>query len=80
MNDTTAFVELKGGLFAPWEALTILWALEDRGITCEIVGDKLRVKGPAGTKPQLSEAEIATIKARKPHLMALIAYEPPLML
>ena len=70
-------VELRGGLTVPLEDLQFLWALETLGMACEVVGDKLRVQGPNGTKPDLSDEDVTYIKARKPHLLALVAYQPP---
>jgi hypothetical protein len=73
------FIELRGGLTVPAETITFLCGLENRGITCELSGETLRVKGPNNQKPELSESDSTFIRARKAHLMALIAYQPPEM-
>lgn len=73
------FIELRGGLIVPADAVALLVDLERRGITCSSTeGGVLRVKGPkGGDKPELSAVEVAAIKARKAHLLALVAYEAP---
>ena len=71
------FVDLKGGLVVPTDVLGFALALEERGIVLESVGEALKVRGPAG-KPELSEDEIAFIKARKAHLLAVAAYRAPI--
>ena len=68
-------IELRGGLTVPLGDLQFLWALETLGMTCEVVADKLRVQGPDGTKPNLSEEDVTYIKARKPHLLALYGFD-----
>ena len=76
-NVKTELIEFRGGLVAPVDAVRLLWALEDRGIRCQTAGSTLRVTGPNGTTPELTDEEITTIKARKPHLLALVAYQAP---
>lgn len=71
------FIELKGGLIVPADVIAFGCALEARGITLAVDGEKLRVRGSAGAPPALSEEDAAFIRARKPHLMALVAYEAP---
>lgn len=71
-----AFVELRGGLTLPVEVVEFALGLEDRGVRLEAAGDVLRVTSAAG-KPELSESEIAFIRSRKAHLLAVAAYQAP---
>lgn len=66
-----------GGIDVPVEVFNLFHRLLDRNLDLKIDGDRLRVSGPKGSKPELSEAEVADIKRYKGHLMALIAYIPP---
>lgn len=75
-KNTMELVELRGGLIVPAEVIAFGCALEGRGITMAVDGDKLRVRGQDGP-PQLSAEETAFIRARKAHLMALVAYVAP---
>ena len=74
---TSELVALRGGLTVPAEAFRLAHQLSGRGLVVTVDGDRLRVSGPQGTKPELSEAEIAGIRRWKPHLIALVTYEPP---
>lgn len=70
------FVELQGGLTLPVEILEFALRLEDRGVHLQVAGDVLKVTADAG-KPVLSEDEVAFIRKRKAHLMAVAAYQAP---
>ena len=69
------FIELSGGLTVPAADIALLLDLERRGCSFEVAGETFKVKGVNGAKPELSPEEIATIKRRKAHLMALVAYQ-----
>lgn len=71
-----AFVELRGGLTLPEEVLAFALRLEDRGIRLHASGDVLKVTADVG-KPELSPEETAFIRSRKPHLLAIAAYQAP---
>ena len=66
-----------GGLDVPVEVFNCFHRLLDRGLDLKPDGDRLRVSGPKGSKPELSDAEVTDIKRWKLHLMALCAYIPP---
>ncbi len=66
------YVWLKGGLAVPVAPLRLLWDLEDRGFTVRQDGADLLVM-PSRT---LTEADRAAIRRWKPHILALLAYEP----
>ena len=70
-------VLLAGGLATPVEPLALALDLDRRGITLRVEGDKLRVVGVDGAKPELSEAETAAIRRWKAHLIALAEYRAP---
>jgi len=76
-ESTSEFIGLAGGLTVPLASLTLLWALENRGLNLAIDGDRLRVSGPGGVKPELSDDDRLQITKYKYHLMALVAYVPP---
>ncbi len=71
------YVELLGGLTVPADAYRLLFALEDRGFTLKPEGDRLRVTPTGDPKPTLTEAETQAIRKWKPHLIALLTYQPP---
>ena len=66
-----------GALDLPVEAFNLFHRLLDRGLDLRVDGDRLRVSGPGGSKPALSETEVTDIKRWKAHLMALCCYAPP---
>ena len=70
------FVELRGGLTLPVEILEFALGLEARGVHLQASGDVLKVSADEG-KPILSEDEIAFIRNRKAHLLAVAAYQAP---
>lgn len=70
-------VGLRGGLTVPVAPLELAIHMESRGLTLSIEGDRLRVTGLNGTKPDLSLADVEAIRRWKPHLMALVAYRAP---
>lgn len=72
----SSFIEL-AGLTVPLAAWDFTWGLLHRGLELKADGDKLRVSGPGGARPELSEAEIAGIRRYKAHLLALITYQAP---
>lgn len=61
----------------PEESFGLFHELLNRELSMKIEGDRLRVVGPNGSKPELSESDAERIRRWKPHLMALVAYEPP---
>ena len=71
------FVELRNGPTVPASDVLLLLALENRGMSFAIDKEKLIVRGLGGQKPNLTPEEVSHIKARKAHLMALVAYEAP---
>lgn len=71
------FVPLAGGLTVPRVPLDLLLDLERRNILCRQEGEMLRVSGPNGARPELSPAEVETIKKYKLHLLALVNYIAP---
>jgi hypothetical protein len=70
------FVELRGGLTLPVDILQFALKLENRGLHLQADGEILRVTSDAG-KPDLSEDEMAFIRLRKAHLLAVASYLPP---
>ena len=70
------FVELKGGLMLPVEILDFALKLENRGLHLQADGEVLRVTSDTG-KPDLSVEEMAFIRLRKAHLLAVASYLPP---
>ena len=70
------FVELRGGLTLPVEILEFALGLEARGVHLQANGDVLKVTSDEG-KPILSDDEVAFIRNRKPHLLAVAAYQVP---
>ena len=75
--EASGYVELRGGLMVPVDALRLAWALTDRDLILSQEGDKLRIIGPNGCKPAFSESEITEIHRWKRHLLSLIAYRAP---
>jgi hypothetical protein len=70
------FVELRGGLTLPVDILEFALKLENRGLHLQADGEILRITSDAG-KPDLSEDEMAFIRPRKAHLLAVASYLPP---
>ena len=71
-------VELRGGLIVPVEAYELVCRLTvERNLTLTVDGDRLRVSGPPGIAPALTDDEVAGIKRWKPHLIALMQYRAP---
>jgi hypothetical protein len=70
-------LELRGGIIASVKDLTFLWGLENQGMAFRVDGASLRIAGANNQKPDLSAEDVAFIKARKPHLCALVGYQPP---
>ena len=71
------FEELAGGLIVPAPAYNLILDLTNRGLQFTQDGDRLRVSGPGGAKPELSDAEATAIRKWKYHLMQLLAYRAP---
>ena len=67
-------VALAGGLTVPTEAFQLAHGLLNRGLELRQDGDRLRVIGPDGEKPELSDDEVSQIKRYKLHVLALLAY------
>ena len=76
-TEAGGYVELRGGLMVPVDALRLAWALTDRDLILSQEGEKLKIKAADDGKPDLSEDEIAKIKQYKFHVLALLAYQPP---
>ena len=71
------FEELPGGLVVPAPAYNLILDLTNRGLQFTQDVDRLRVSGPGGAKPELSDAEATAIRKWKYHLMQLLAYRAP---
>ena len=74
---TEDFVMLAGGLTVPVDAFNLAHELVGRGLILSQSGETLRIKGPNGTKPDLSQSEVERIKRWKFHLIAMLVYQPP---
>ena len=70
-------IELKAGPTVPSEAISLGLSLEARGLILKVDGDRLRVSGANGAKPDLSSEDAEQIRKWKFHLMALCTYEAP---
>ena len=70
------FVELRGGLTLPVEILEFALNIENRGLRLQADGEILRVTSEKG-KPELLVGEMAFIRSRKRHLLAVASYLPP---
>lgn len=70
MTSTDPLVVLRGGVSVPAPAYLLLLDFEGRGITIHRSGDCLTV----GPSDRLTDADRATIRAYKPHLLALLDY------
>jgi hypothetical protein len=70
------FVELRGGLTLPVDILEFALKLENRGLHLQADGEILRITSDAG-KPDLSDEEMAFIRLRKAHLLAVASYQAP---
>lgn len=77
MSATEPLVMLNGGLTVPTEAFTVAHGLMNRGFDLKVEGDRLRVVGIGGAKPDLSAEDVERIKRWKFHLIALVSYDPP---
>ena len=66
-----------GGLDVPVDALRLVFELLERDLALETRGEQLFVKGPNGSKPDLSGSDVERIKKYKFHLIALLAYVAP---
>ena len=76
MSVSKEFVSLRGGLTVPAEPFRLLFSLLDRGFSLTPDQDALVVR-PA---QRLTVEDHAQITRWKPHLLALLAYEPPEMM
>ncbi len=72
-----SFVELRGGLTVPEEALTTAFGLLNQGLELRQEGELLRVSGPNGSRPTLDPETRAAISKWKLHILALMAYRAP---
>lgn len=70
-------IELRSGPTVPVDALNLGLSLEARGLILKVEGDRLRVRGPGGVKPDLSSEDAEQIRRWKFHLMALVTYVAP---
>lgn len=77
MSAIEPLVMLNGGLTVPVEAFTVAHGLMNRGFDLKVEGDRLRVVGVAGAKPDLSAEDVERITRWKYHLMAMASYEAP---
>ena len=66
-----------GGLTVPLDAYRLAHELIGRDLILSQTGETLRIKGPNGTKPDLSESEVEQIKRWKFHLIAMLVYRAP---
>ena len=66
-----------GGLTVPLDAFNLAHELIGRDLILSQTGDVLRIKGPNGSKPELSEYEVERIKKWKFHLIAMLVYRAP---
>ena len=71
------FIELRGGLTVPEEAIVLAFHLLNQGLELKHEGDRLRVSGPQRTVPSLTPEDTAAIVRWKMHLLALVDYEAP---
>ena len=69
------FVTLKNGPTVPLAPLLLLLKLEERLFSLRQDGDALLVQPPG----QLTADDCASIRRWRWHLLALVAYEPPLV-
>lgn len=73
MTTSEKLVVLRGGVSVPVSAVVLLLDLEARGFSFSRPGpDTLRVSPPG----QLTEADRVAIIQAKPHLLALVSYQP----
>jgi hypothetical protein len=63
-------VVLKSGLSVPVDALTLLWRLEDRGLSLRPDGDALVVS----PREHLTDDDRAAIRQHRDELLALVRY------
>ena len=71
-------IELRGGLTVPLEAYQLVCQLTiERDLALTVDGDRLRVSGPEGAKPELSKTEVAGIRRWQAHQIALMQYRAP---
>ena len=66
-----------GGLMVPLDAYKLAHELIGLGLILSQTGETLRIKGPNGSKPDLSESEVERIKRWKHHLIAMLLYRAP---
>ena len=66
-----------GGLTVPLDAYNLAHELIGRDLIFSQTGETLRIKGPNGSKPELSQSEVERIKRWKFHLIALVVYRAP---
>lgn len=66
------FVVLRGGLMVPLEPMLLLLDLEARGFRIARDGSTIKV-GPAS---QLTDDDRDALKRWKPHVLALVDYQP----
>ena len=69
----------KGGLTVPLDAFRLAHELIGRDLILSQTGETLRIKGPNGSKPELSQSEVERIKRWKFHLIAMLLYRAPEM-
>jgi hypothetical protein len=66
-------VVLRGGHVASLSALRLGWDLAHRGFRLEPVGDTLRIT----PHTELTPEDVASIRAHRDELLALVRYEAP---
>ncbi len=71
-NASERFVCLRGGLCVPVTPIELLLDLESRGLTLSRDGDDLLISPPG----RLTDDDRTALRRWKPHLLALVDYEP----
>ncbi|MGC4086219.1 MAG: hypothetical protein QM736_29870 [Vicinamibacterales bacterium] len=76
-NASDRYIHLRGGFVIPLEPWSLAADLELRGFRLFVDGgDLLVIPGP---NSQLSDVERQALRRWKPHVLALLAYQPAVM-
>ena len=67
-------MQLRDGPLVSVDAVALALDFETRGITLREDQGTLKVAGPDGSRPNLTDDEPAKIRRLKPHLLAIVAY------
>jgi hypothetical protein len=73
LDGSDRYVILRGGLAVPVAPILLLCELEARGIKCWREGDDVLVQ----PWQRVTHEERLELRRWKPHVLALLAYEPP---